>query len=175
MLIVCNHPGEEKRMSLPDQLNYAKLVRNTELALTLLADQLHVGAKILSISRDCDDLWQMVTASAGQMLGDLSLEERRKVKEETLRLLGRLHQFGILHRDITEENIVVHQGVVSIIDYGLAVLCTPELDLIRTAREVFDVALVNATLDDLFTLERKETEKLFYDSPSSIQLQRHSE
>ncbi len=142
-------------------LDYSKNVNGRELALTLLAHQLHVGPKVLSISRADGHRWTMVTEYGGKMLSELSWEERLDVKLEALKQLKRLHQGGILHADITEENIVVDNGMVHIIDYGLAMPCSPSLDVISIAREVFDVELVNAKLEDLFEMEQKEMERLF--------------
>jgi len=143
-------------------LDHVKDVTGRELALTLLAHQLGVGPKVLSISRAADGpWWTMATEYGGKMLAELPREDWLQVKLEALNQLNKLHQGGILHADITEENIVVDHGVVLIIDYGLAMLCSPNLDVLSIARDVFDVELVDVKLANLFEMERNEMERLF--------------
>jgi tRNA A-37 threonylcarbamoyl transferase component Bud32 len=138
---------------------FVKRVRSLELALTILAHSLNVGPRVLAISNSEDArYWLMEIEDGGMPLGLLKQEEKKDIKEQLLYKLSRLHSAGILHSDMSEENVVVNDGVVSIIDFGLSRLCS-DLNVHQTAVDFFDSEAA-LYVQDLLDLEKKETELL---------------
>jgi len=55
-----------------------------------------------------------------QILDDLPLEERRRLCRHIGELIGRLHNYGIIHGDLTTSNMILTpQGRVVFVDFGL--------------------------------------------------------
>jgi TP53 regulating kinase-like protein len=55
-----------------------------------------------------------------QLLNDVSEEERRKLCHRIGELIGRLHQHGIVHGDLTTSNMILNsEGKIFFVDFGL--------------------------------------------------------
>ena len=56
--------------------------------------------------------------------GRLGEDRVRKIVSEVLRIVGRIHDKGVIHRDLKLENVIIHQEIsgprLSIIDFGLS-------------------------------------------------------
>ncbi len=50
----------------------------------------------------------------------LSVEDKITLLQQTLKGLAYLHRRGVLHRDLKPENVLVMEGQVRILDFGLA-------------------------------------------------------
>jgi len=55
-----------------------------------------------------------------ELLERVSMEERLKICREVGRLIGRLHEGGIVHGDLTTSNMIMRNGKIYFIDFGLA-------------------------------------------------------
>ncbi|CAB50493.1 Kae1-associated kinase Bud32 [Pyrococcus abyssi] len=55
-----------------------------------------------------------------ELLEKLPMEERLKVCREVGRQIGKLHEAGIVHGDLTTSNMILREGKVYFIDFGLA-------------------------------------------------------
>ncbi|QDA32441.1 Kae1-associated kinase Bud32 [Thermococcus indicus] len=53
-------------------------------------------------------------------LEEVPMEERLKLCREIGRQIGRLHEAGIVHGDLTTSNMILREGKVYLIDFGLA-------------------------------------------------------
>ena len=81
-------------------------------------DYLHLGKKELLVTE----------FMAGRNLEDTVMEDGVVIEERTALILvrslveplGHLHEAGFVHRDVRIPNVILHEGVVSLIDYGLA-------------------------------------------------------
>ncbi len=61
--------------------------------------------------------------------GRMRIEEALKVADQIASALAASHEAGIIHRDIKPENIMVRRdGIVKVLDFGLAKLVTPQSD-----------------------------------------------
>lgn len=54
-----------------------------------------------------------------KLLPELSREERRKLCVEIGRLAGKLHSANLIHGDLTTSNMLLHEGRIYFIDFGL--------------------------------------------------------
>ncbi len=54
-----------------------------------------------------------------KVLGSMSVEERRRLCEEIGVLIGRLHTNHIIHGDLTTSNMILSDGKIFFIDFGL--------------------------------------------------------
>ncbi|WP_258084361.1 Kae1-associated kinase Bud32 [Thermococcus thermotolerans] len=55
-----------------------------------------------------------------ELLERLPMEERLRLCREIGRQIGRLHEAGIVHGDLTTSNMILRDGKVYLIDFGLA-------------------------------------------------------
>jgi len=55
-----------------------------------------------------------------ELLEKVQMEERLKLCREVGRQIGRLHEAGIVHGDLTTSNMILREGKVYLIDFGLA-------------------------------------------------------
>ncbi|ASJ12515.1 Kae1-associated kinase Bud32 [Thermococcus thioreducens] len=55
-----------------------------------------------------------------ELLERLPMEERLKLCREIGRQIGKLHEAGIVHGDLTTSNMILRDGKVHLIDFGLA-------------------------------------------------------
>nr|WP_206204514.1 Kae1-associated kinase Bud32 [Thermococcus sp. 21S7] len=55
-----------------------------------------------------------------ELLERLPMEERLKLCREIGRQVGRLHEAGVVHGDLTTSNMILREGRVYLIDFGLA-------------------------------------------------------
>ena len=61
--------------------------------------------------------------------GRVRMEEALKVADQIASALAASHEAGVIHRDIKPENIMVRRdGIVKVLDFGLAKLVTPQSD-----------------------------------------------
>jgi len=68
--------------------------------------------------------------------GDLPLTEALKIAEQTAFALSAAHAAGIVHRDIKPENIMIRaDGIVKVLDFGIAKLIAPPADSVDTEGE----------------------------------------
>ena len=82
-----------------------------------------------AIPDDPSDAWQLVLEDVGAQPSALWIEAARSSPERALRTalgiaeaLAKIHDCGVLHRDVTPSNVIVHpqSGEVWMIDFGLA-------------------------------------------------------
>jgi len=100
----------------------------------------------------------METEDCGTMLGSLSPRSKSLLKDQAFQKLSILHDHGILHCDVTEENIAVKINKITFIDFGLARICSLN-NVLQTAKHVFDCE--TSDLCHLYELEKHELERLF--------------
>ncbi len=55
-----------------------------------------------------------------ELLEEIPIEERLKLCREVGRQIGKLHEAGIVHGDLTTSNMILRGGKVYLIDFGLA-------------------------------------------------------
>ena len=68
--------------------------------------------------------------------GDLPLTDALKIAEQTAFALSAAHAHGIAHRDIKPENIMIRtDGIVKVLDFGIAKLIAPLADSVETEGE----------------------------------------
>ena len=93
--------------------------------------------------------------------GPLSLEATQAITRGVAAALGYAHQRKILHRDVKPSNILLHDGIALLTDFGIAKALTVEDDLTRagsslgTPRYMSPEQLRGASVDeraDLFSL-----------------------
>ncbi|WP_342777678.1 protein kinase domain-containing protein [Ureibacillus terrenus] len=60
-----------------------------------------------------------------------SLPESIHIMKVLLQMVIQIHQKGIVHRDLRIPNVLVHQGKLSIIDFGLATYINPKEDIMK--------------------------------------------
>lgn len=61
--------------------------------------------------------------------GRMRIDEALKVADQIASALAASHEAGVVHRDIKPENIMVRRdGIVKVLDFGLAKLVTPPVD-----------------------------------------------
>ncbi|ASJ07190.1 Kae1-associated kinase Bud32 [Thermococcus pacificus] len=76
-----------------------------------------------------------------ELLESVPMEERLKLCREVGRQIGKLHEAGIVHGDLTTSNMILREGKVYLIDFGLADFDTTleaqgvDLHLLRRAME----------------------------------------
>src|SRR5690606_18659232 len=66
------------------------------------------------------------TSQLLDILVDLSLEQQLRYVISLLQALAYLHRHGILHRDLKPANILINDGVLVVLDFGLARNITDE-------------------------------------------------
>lgn len=77
--------------------------------------------------------------------GGLTLNETLDIAMQTLSAIATAHSAGIVHRDIKPENIMLRKdGVVKVLDFGLAKLIEPEAET-RTSSESVTKALITTS------------------------------
>lgn len=76
--------------------------------------------------------------------GDLSLKKILSIAEQTAFALSAAHKANIIHRDIKPENIMIRSedGIVKVLDFGLAKLTSPIDSAIQTDSEAATRALL---------------------------------
>ncbi|AFN03267.1 Kae1-associated kinase Bud32 [Pyrococcus furiosus DSM 3638] len=55
-----------------------------------------------------------------ELLEKLPIEERLEICKEIGRVIGKLHEAGIVHGDLTTSNMIMRDGKIYLIDFGLA-------------------------------------------------------
>ncbi|MFA4646654.1 Kae1-associated kinase Bud32 [Pyrococcus kukulkanii] len=55
-----------------------------------------------------------------ELLEKISLKERLEICREIGRQIGKLHEAGIVHGDLTTSNMIMREGKIYLIDFGLA-------------------------------------------------------
>lgn len=50
----------------------------------------------------------------------LSQEDLRAILEQIGRVVNAVHEAGVIHGDLTTSNMVMHNGVIYLIDFGLS-------------------------------------------------------
>lgn len=50
----------------------------------------------------------------------LSQEDLRAILEQIGRVVNAVHEAGVIHGDLTTSNMVMHNGVIFLIDFGLS-------------------------------------------------------
>lgn len=83
------------------------------------------------------------------ILAELPAEQWPIYKDQILNLVDRLHEAGIYHLDLHEENIVIDDnGTVKLIDFGLSRFVTELRD-----RELFDPGHIEQFYEEYSTVE----------------------
>lgn len=81
---------------------------------------------------ESSELYLLTEWTAGRRFDDWASDatvtrpERVAVVESLARTVGRLHQLGVIHRDLAPGNVIVSGDRAMIIDFGLAVRCSAD-------------------------------------------------
>lgn len=119
---------------------YTKIVKELELNITQITSDNGISPKLMNYKiitddiitidgnkynrnkfvKDNENLYEMSTELYEETLIFLPQKEWLQYKEQLLILLRKLHSLGIIHTDITEENIVVNTSTkeARLIDFG---------------------------------------------------------
>lgn len=154
-------------MSTEPGLGVFKRVRSQEWRMTQMAAELGVGAPILWSHRHLDAValldYEIETEYRGETL--LLVLQRRGVDRhslhrQTLEQVNKLHENGIFHGDLSEENVLYSpQHGITIIDYEFSAK-QGEFDYRRAALDLYDEPGVD-TFSALCRVERNEIDFIF--------------
>ena len=106
---------------------YTKLVKLQEVEFYKIACVNNISPRIVDCSPVKDGLYELTTCRYPETLYDVMADKNRR--EESLLIISqardlirKLHSIGILHNDLSEENIVYDKTTssVAIIDFGLS-------------------------------------------------------
>ena len=121
---------------------YVKEVGVKELRITCIAASLGIGAEVLkstptSSGRCTMDLYRYAE-SCTEILREKRYEEYNSCIAEARTLLAQLHSEGILHGDLSEDNIVYNNvpGTTRLIDFGMSYFAA---DAVLTPEGIIDV------------------------------------
>lgn len=117
----------------PNCYTYKDLVRN-EMIITKHMSEFKIGPQIYDLSLSDTEGIMIMNKYDGTLSDLLYLYQTDKSipMEQIIQLIKemveRMHSQGIIHRDLSSDNILYTQsGLISIIDYGLAFYSTSEL------------------------------------------------
>lgn len=104
-------------MNLPKSIS--KIVSEKEFLFTLLANKEKICPRLISWKRE-NEKYTIISEKYTKTLIDVKVWYSYQTK--AVNLLKKLHSLGIVHCDITEDNIVVNPttGDVRLIDFGLS-------------------------------------------------------
>ncbi len=120
--------GENREKFLKEARKLARFSK--EPGIVNVRDFLDVNGVIYLIMEyvEGEDLAAMV--SSGKTM---SFAEAWKLLEPMVRTVGRLHQEGMIHRDISPDNIrILPDGSVKLLDFGSALVLDREIDATMT-------------------------------------------
>jgi tRNA A-37 threonylcarbamoyl transferase component Bud32 len=98
---------------------YRKRIREKELFFLKEAEKLNVTPKIINVT-PCDDESILEQQRYPCTLFNIDIKDREKYISPITALIKRLHENGIVHGDIHEENIVIDDNDVKLIDFGFS-------------------------------------------------------
>lgn len=108
------------------QILYIKNVNLNELNFYIRACNADLTPKLVKYTKSSDNI-QMVMEKFPETLSDVIMDSNRKEEVKLIIarakiLIEKLHEIGILHGDLSEENIVYDKniGVVALIDFGMS-------------------------------------------------------
>ncbi len=96
--------------------------RRTRLESRILSKARRAGVPTPRVERteDCRIVMEFIEGERlKEKIGETSQKERKKLALETGKLTGLLHSSGIIHGDLTTSNMILRDGKIHFIDFGL--------------------------------------------------------
>jgi len=142
-----NRVPSSKEISKDNKMEiYTKPMTEREFLFTLLASNFGIAPRVVGFRRD-QGMYMVDIELYPYTLMDVP--DWCRYKDQVHRLLQQLHDIGILHNDVTEENIVVNPqtGDVRLIDFGLS-LWIDDIQDVNPNGEVADIYGRALTMQD---------------------------
>lgn len=99
------------------ETTFIKCVDKKELDITLLAAEHGLTPSVISWE-DKGDHFDIILEKYDRSLDYEARENLAPHQEQIEKLVRKLHEIGVYHGDLSEDNIVVKNGVVKLIDFG---------------------------------------------------------
>lgn len=98
---------------------YTKLVDVKELIFTIMASNANISPRLLSW-RKVENNYMIEMDKYATVIGDVY--DRSPYEEKGIQLVRDLHNLGIFHGDLSEDNVVVNPstGDIRLIDFGMS-------------------------------------------------------
>jgi tRNA A-37 threonylcarbamoyl transferase component Bud32 len=119
---------------------YTKTIRASELEFYRKAESAGIAPRIISCVQ-VNDHYELTTERYSQTLFDVKDKEEVKfIIAQAKVLVHKLHDVGILHGDLSEENIVYDRDTkrVAIIDYGMAKYISQIINIEKEVEELYE-------------------------------------
>lgn len=98
-----------------------KICKIDEVNITKIASEAGISAEVISVDSIGDGLYRMGTKKYPHVLIDYPFCEWKQFKLQVVNVLNTLHNLGIVHGDLSEENIVIGEdGIAKLIDFGMS-------------------------------------------------------
>ena len=96
-----------------------KIVNFNELYFNIITSTHDISPTLLNYHLSENGNHQMNVDKYPYTLFDFEMKDRSKYLDQLKILVNNLHQLGIVHNDLSEENIVISkEGIVKLIDFG---------------------------------------------------------
>ena len=139
---------------------YQKKVNVQELKISLITSENNISPPIHSFRNVNDGEYLMLMEKYPKTLLDLDLGDRIAEYQKIVDLVNNLHGIGIVHGDISEENIVIKDNDVRLIDFGLS-------EYIQILKNLSDINEIYGTdfrdpLTAIDNLKRRELDEVYF-------------